>query len=1055
MRRAHLRGHQNILKRVLIYTAGCNVSLLMRKLFGVGTPRALQGLAALVESALNWALQERARAEDEQSRADIKAGEAEAAQQAEADARRRADEKAEEAAKSLRTIKHNSYTANVQMAGAWLGLRDSAHLRERLDACPSDLRGWEWHWLDAAADNSLVVMYGHTSEVWSALFSSNGLRLVTSSADGTTRVWDTTTGETIAEIVTQTSWRAPPSISPDGERVLTASRDGIARMWDATTGVLLADLVGSTEPVESVAFSPNGTRLVTTSGDGIARVWDGMTGTLIAKLNKSTDIRGSTLYRSFADFSPDGTRIIRASRNDGAGIWQADTGELVAVLKVTPRREYERYEGLPSDRATFSPDGTRVAVASHVGTVFIWLTATCEQVAELVGHTGAITSATFSPDGTKIVTASDDMTARVWDTATGDSIMELKGHAGSVNSASFGPDGLRIVTASDDGTARVWNAITGVCLDELQGHLQSVLSASFNPDGSRVLTASEDGTARIWDAEWGGPFSSFGERVGRVSGAVFSPDSTRIVATRSYLGSTYVLDALTGELVAELSGRSGEAAYASFSPDSTRILTVPLLSNGPDSLVWNAATGELLVRLLGRESSIVSSAAFSPDGTRILTATLNGTFVRNGNTLSFRRSDDAPARVWDAATGEPLAELKGHTGEIGTAAFNFDGTRVVTASYDGTARVWDAATGDSLIELNDHTDWVLSASFSPDGLHVLTASRDGAARLWDAANGDLDGVCRGGRSVTCASFSPDGSRFAMHGEQIQIRDADSCRCLVELGAGADLVTSISWSPDGTRLVTASLDGRVILWDVDTGDVVAELGRFAGAANSASFSQDGTRIVAIADDGTIRLWDKVPHRVRFMQWVSRGAKGESAGRVVDRRVGQMESWTRMASSIREDPELTSETQRRALGIVAVRAEIERRPLAYARRLLRARQWDQACATYTDLIKEQPNSADVAFEYAYCLHMSGDVAAAIKAYRYAATFTEVRGVSLYNLGCAYAQTGDVENALDAIEASLQADADIADSLETDDDLDSIRLEPRFQELVREALSRNLDS
>jgi transposase len=52
MRRTHLRGHENILKRVLIHTAACNVSLLMRKLFGVGTPRALQGLAALIASAL-------------------------------------------------------------------------------------------------------------------------------------------------------------------------------------------------------------------------------------------------------------------------------------------------------------------------------------------------------------------------------------------------------------------------------------------------------------------------------------------------------------------------------------------------------------------------------------------------------------------------------------------------------------------------------------------------------------------------------------------------------------------------------------------------------------------------------------------------------------------------------------------------------------------------------------------------------------------------------------------------------------------------------------------
>ena len=43
MRRVHLRGHTNILKRLLIHTAGFNLGLLMRQLIGVGTPRGLQG----------------------------------------------------------------------------------------------------------------------------------------------------------------------------------------------------------------------------------------------------------------------------------------------------------------------------------------------------------------------------------------------------------------------------------------------------------------------------------------------------------------------------------------------------------------------------------------------------------------------------------------------------------------------------------------------------------------------------------------------------------------------------------------------------------------------------------------------------------------------------------------------------------------------------------------------------------------------------------------------------------------------------------------------------
>jgi hypothetical protein len=52
MRRVHLRGHSNILKRLLIHTGGFNLGLLMRQLIGVGTPRGLQGRLSAIVAAL-------------------------------------------------------------------------------------------------------------------------------------------------------------------------------------------------------------------------------------------------------------------------------------------------------------------------------------------------------------------------------------------------------------------------------------------------------------------------------------------------------------------------------------------------------------------------------------------------------------------------------------------------------------------------------------------------------------------------------------------------------------------------------------------------------------------------------------------------------------------------------------------------------------------------------------------------------------------------------------------------------------------------------------------
>jgi WD40 repeat protein len=93
---------------------------------------------------------------------------------------------------------------------------------------------------------------------------------------------------------------------------------------------------------------------------------------------------------------------------------------------------------------------------------------------------------------------------------------------------------------------------------------------------------------------------------------------------------------------------------------------------------------------------------------------------------------DGTARVWDAATGASLAELKGHTNWVRSAAFSPDGRRIVTASWDGTARVWDASTGEQLAELEGHGDNLSDVAFSTDGTRVTVVNSRFAVRTYTA-----------------------------------------------------------------------------------------------------------------------------------------------------------------------------------------------------------------------------------------------------------------------------------------------------------------------------------
>ena len=104
---------------------------------------------------------------------------------------------------------------------------------------------------------------------------------------------------------------------------------------------------------------------------------------------------------------------------------------------------------------------------------------------------------------------------------------------------------------------------------------------------------------------------------------------------------------------------------------------------------------------------MVSSVAFSPDGTRIASS-----------------SGDKTIKVWDAASGQELTTLSGHTRRVQSVAFSPDGTRIVSGSIDKTIKVWDAASGQELTTLSGHTKTVQSVAFSPDGTRIASSSHE-------------------------------------------------------------------------------------------------------------------------------------------------------------------------------------------------------------------------------------------------------------------------------------------------------------------------------------------
>jgi WD40 repeat protein len=159
-----------------------------------------------------------------------------------------------------------------------------------------------------------------------------------------------------------------------------------------------------------------------------------------------------------------------------------------------------------------------------------------------------------------------------------------------------------------------------------------------------------------------------------------------------------------------------------FSPDGRQILSV---SNNGGIRLWEAATGKPIYQVKGIPG-YAQSAFFSPDGRcfAVLFATWNTKLTyRDGQVKHYT---NRVVRLYETATGKPLTILRGHEDRVVAAAFSPDGKRLVTASWDHTARIWEIATGKPLVTLKKQSSSLLTAAFSPDGRRVQTVVAGGS-----------------------------------------------------------------------------------------------------------------------------------------------------------------------------------------------------------------------------------------------------------------------------------------------------------------------------------------
>jgi WD40 repeat protein len=232
--------------------------------------------------------------------------------------------------------------------------------------------------------------------------------------------------------------------------------------------------------------------------------------------------------------------------------------------------------------------------------------------------------------------------------------------------------------------------------------------------------------------------------------------------------------------------------------------------------VYDATTSAEVTRVVGDSSAVVALAA---DAEAFVALAASGRIERIGGAV--------PSIIDRYATADPT-----------TVTVSSDGQLVATALADGSVDVRDI-DGTLRQRLLTGSGRVDAAAFSPDGAWIATAAGqrvgpiayDDTLRIWTTS------VDAGGVTVS----EPDDATARIGGEQEDVAGCTYFR------------NGVTFTPDGTQVVTASHDYTVQLYDLERGDVAHVFDGPRDSVLGLAVSGDGRYLAAAAEDGVVRVW----------------------------------------------------------------------------------------------------------------------------------------------------------------------------------------------------------
>ena len=343
---------------------------------------------------------------------------------------------------------------------------------------------------DVASRKCLDVLRGHRLEVWRLALLPDDKTLVSGAKDGTVCLWDTSVTHPHQPRITIPAKVLNWCFTPDSRSLVTLDDAGQVARWsgpdfqEREAGLNIATNIGGNYAGSS--FSPDGRFLAVGFTNGNISVWDVSRRVLRRefKLGDSSVTPLSFLARGnrlvvrvaadnhFSEWDLEANREIQSwpapavfegfgvspDERLGVGVgWHGDVSGRNLPQHSNTNLPLDALEGWT---ATFSADGTRLAIASALGYARVWDTATWREEATLRGFLNAVISVAFSPEGKRLATGgtNPDDTVKLWDVDSWQELLTLEGEGFLFGLTAFSPDGNAIGTKSTEGILGLWRA---------------------------------------------------------------------------------------------------------------------------------------------------------------------------------------------------------------------------------------------------------------------------------------------------------------------------------------------------------------------------------------------------------------------------------------------------------------------------------------------------------------------------------------------------------------------------------------------------------------------